>query len=504
MSRILIATPEVAELAPVGGIAEYVFGLATALLKKGHEVRVALPLYDFLAQRPDLVSVKERVVVRMGLGATEVASVHRLDLESTDGSRPSLPVILLGGHKHFATVRQSRDIYDWPNHEPWVVFSRGVVDWLLNERDWQPDIIHCQDSHTALIPVYIRQLRPSVPFASRVSTLLTIHNLLNQGAGPRELVSFAGLPVECFDQFFEYYGFSNCFKAGLLTADMVNTVSRTYAHEICGSSEFGFGLEGVLRMLRDAGRLAGIVNGIDETRWVMKSLSYSGSDTADNVSQVKQAPRETLFQQWGWQQGPDDPIIAFRGRWDTQKGVELLVKALPAISAFARTIIVTWGTPGPTPSLQRMWDELTSMATEKPDRILVNPEGLSLGGETKAHYAVADFFLMPSRYEPCGLTQQECQRFGTIPIVRKTGGLSDTVSEQKISDFPSPNGYVFEGFDPDSMLDAVTRAVKDFANPAKRWTVISNTLCQRNGWEGRSAEYEDLYRMAGLVRKLHV
>src|SRR4051812_6630462 len=133
MSRVLIVTPEVAELAPVGGIAEYALGLATALLKKGHDVRVALPLYNFLANRSDLTLVKERVVIRMGLGATEVSPVYRLDLASPDGRGANLPVILLGNHKHFATIRQSRDIYDWPNHEPWVLFSRGVVDWLLNE-----------------------------------------------------------------------------------------------------------------------------------------------------------------------------------------------------------------------------------------------------------------------------------------------------------------------------------------------------------------------------------
>lgn len=503
--RVLIATPEIAELAPVGGIAEYVLGLAAALLKKGHDVRVVLPLYEFLTRRPHLQAVKERVVIRMGLGATEVTPVCRLEIESPDGGRPSLPVILLGGHKHFATVRDGRDIYNWPNHEPWVVFSRGVVDWLKDDRDWQPDVIHCQDSHTALIPVYIRQLRSADPFTSRVGTVLTIHNLLNQGAGPRELVTLAGLPAECFDQLFEYHGFSNCFKAGLLTADVVNTVSRTYAQEICRSSDFGFGLEGVLRMLRDTGKLAGIVNGIDESRWVMKNLSYSGSDTAEDVLQGKNAAREPLFGKWDWQVS-GDPVIAFRARWDIQKGVDLLLKALPAITSIARTVIVTWGTPGATPYLQKLWEELGAMATERPDRLLVNPEGLSRGEETSAHYAVADFFLMPSRYEPCGLTQQECQRFGTIPIVRQTGGLADTVAEQYTSDFPSPNGYVFRALDSEAMLEAVQRAVEGFLNPAKHCALIVKALLQRNGWGGRSAEYEGLYDRAtgpsSLIRKL--
>jgi starch synthase len=494
MSKVLIATPELAELAPVGGIAEYVFGLASALLEKGHDVRVVLPLYDFLAAQPDKKLLKERLVIRLGPGASEATPVYTRDLELQEGSDRKLPVVLLGSHKHFATVRQPGEIYNWPDHHPWIVFSRGVVDWLLSEDDWQPDVIHCQDAHTALIPVFIRQLRSrEVPFASRVKTVLTIHNLLNQGAGPRDLVTFAGLPDECFDQLFEYYGMSNCFKAGLLTADAVNTVSRTYAEEICETSDFGFGLEGVLRMRRDGGKLRGILNGIDEDRWMMEGLRYDGSDSAETVARSKHNVKQTIFSQWEWQ-NPGEPVIAFRGRWDEQKGVALLVAALSAMAEMAQIVIVTWGKPDATPRLKQLWKALGAMEEANPGRIKVNPKVLSTLDGTKMHYAIADFFLMPSRYEPAGLTQQECQRFGTIPIVRKTGGLADTVAEEQITDFPSPNGYVFSDFHPSAMLEAVKRAVGDFADLTKRSALIANTLRQRNGWESRLADYEDLYR----------
>jgi starch synthase len=449
MSKILIVTPELAELAPVGGIAEYVFGLAGALLNCGHDVRVALPAYDFLTKRPEIQQVKKRLVVRLGFGASEVGSVYKLHVDCPAGNDRKLPVLLLGGHKHFTSVESDHQVYDWPTHEPWIVFSRAVVDYLLSDhKQWKPDVIHCQDSHTALIPVFVNQLRNSEhkTFASEVRTVLTIHNLLNQGNGPPSLVSFADLPADSFENLFEFWGQANCFKAGLLSADVVNTVSRTYAQKICQTAEYGFGLEGVLKAQRDSAKLTGIVNGIDEGRWAMPGFKYDGSDPGDEVLRAKHAMRERVYGQWGWRES-DDPVIAFRGRWDNQKlgplKDEPFEATFLAIAEVAKLIIVTWGIPDFPSELLNLWDRLNSFAKARPDRILINPKGLREQHETKAHYTIADFFFMPSKYEPCGLAQQECQRFGTIPIVRRTGGLADTVAEERSTAFPSPNGYVF-------------------------------------------------------------
>lgn len=494
MAKILIVTPELAELAPVGGIAEYVFGLAGALLHRGHDVRVALPAYDYLTKRPEIQQVKKRLVVRLGFGASEIASVYKLQLDCPAGSGRKLPVLLLGGHKHFSSAEASRDVYDWPAHDPWIVFSRAVVEYLLSDTDWKPDVIHCQDSHTALIPVFVNQLRHSErkTFASEVRTVLTIHNLLNQGKGPATLLSFADLPADCFEDLFEFWGQANCFKAGLLTADAVNTVSRTYANEICRTPEYGFGLEGVLKSRRDAGKLTGIVNGIDEGRWAMQGFKYDGSDSVDELLRAKHARRQRLYGQWGWQD-TDEPVIAFRSRWDNQKGVGLVTESLPAIKEVAKVIIVTWNFPGFTSDLCQLWDRLQELAKGNPQRILINPEGVTKLNETAAQYTVADYFLMPSKYEPCGLTQQECQRFGAIPIVRRTGGLADTVAEERTDDIPSPNGYLFPDMNRDSMLAAVRRACDDFRDMNKRQQLIKNTLVQRNGWHNRLDKYETLY-----------
>jgi starch synthase len=260
--RILLAIPELTPLAPVGGIAEYVLGLATALKRRGHDVRVALPSFAYLSDRPDTSVILPRFVVPLGVGATQVGQVRETRIECPGEPLVHLPVFLFGAHPHFATVTSPGQVYSWPNHEPWLAFSWSVVEFLA-QASWKPDVVHCQDSHTAMIPVYLRHLRRANPKAAvtSVTTVLTIHNLLNQGKGPRELLAYGGLEPESFERDgFEFYGQANCFKAGLLAADQVTTVSRTYGDEIRRSPAFGFGLEGVLEALP---RFTGIVNVID-------------------------------------------------------------------------------------------------------------------------------------------------------------------------------------------------------------------------------------------------
>ena len=291
---------------------------------------------------------------------------------------------------------------------------------------------------------------------------------------------------------FEYHGSANCFKAGLLSADRVSTVSRTYAEEICQSNEYGFGLEGVLRRLKHTGRLTGIVNGIDEDRWRMKGVRYDGSDHIEDIIRAKDSLRQQLYPKWKWQE-TDEPVIAFRSRWDNQKGIGILAEGIERILTIAKVIVRVWGTDGATTELRNLWQRFNKLAEEKPERFLINPEGISTIGDIAAYYTIADFFLMPSRYEPCGLMQMECQRYGTTPIVRETGGLADTVSEKCIPNFPSPNGFVFQEMKPDSMIEAVERAVETFHNPNKRREMIQNALLQRNGWDSRVSQYEALF-----------
>jgi starch synthase len=499
--KILLVAVELADVAPVGGVAEYILGLAAALLKRGHDVRVTLPAYQHLLSRedPQLEEVMARLTVPVGVGASEVTAVHQLQLPCPGDDSIRLPVLLLGSHKHFASVQSARDIYGWPDPEPWIAFSRAVVEYV-NAGDWRPDVVHCHDAHTALIPAYVKHLRDlprnpddAPPHITRARTLLTIHNMLDKGLGDPELVSYAGLPMDWFSaDRFEYYGMASCFKAGLVSADRVSTVSRTYATEISTLHKFGQGLEGVLAPLG----VTGIVNGIDESRWRMEDLAYDGKDDISRLIAAKRSQRGKLYRRWGWKD-LDRPLISFRGRWDTQKFVAAVADGAEEIAKVANLLVVTWGYPGSTGELREAWKKLNAVAAQRPGRLLVNPPGIDDIRDTAKHYAMSDFFLMPSRYEPCGLAQMECQRFGTVPIVRRTGGLADTVSEQQMGDLPSPNGFVFEEEDWRSMLEAVERAVKAFDDPDAKAAFIANTLRQENSWHTRVPAYEDLYESHG-------
>ena len=497
--KILLVAVEMAEVAAVGGVAEYVLGLATALLKQGHDVRVALPAYQYILSSQQLQKLPLRLPVPLGVGASEVTDVYRLELPCPGNDALKLPVMLLGSHKHFASVTAPKYIYQWPNPEPWIAFSRAVIEYV-NSGDWTPDIIHCQDAHTALMPVYIANFRGTDPdrttpfgqYAAQVRTLLTIHNLLYQGSGDPGLVSYAGLPSGWFNSTaFEHWGHANCFKAGLTSADMVNTVSKTYAKEIAGRPRFGQGLEGVLANLTAAKRLRGIVNGIDEARWRMAGVKYDGTDKIEEIIAAKACRRQKLYGEWGWQDN-GLPIVAFRGRCDYQKNLQAVAAAAERIMKVANLLIVTWGYDARDvdPKSLQAWRKLMSL---QGDRLRLNTPGLSDKEQTADNYTIADFFLMPSRYEPCGLAQMECQRFGTIPIVRKTGGLADTVSEQPTKQLPSPNGFVFTGEEGLAVAAAVERAVKSFADSATRNKFIANALIQQNSWATRVPEYEALY-----------
>ncbi|MFN2568713.1 MAG: glycogen synthase [Candidatus Dormibacteria bacterium] len=501
--KILMSGAECSEVASVGGVGEYTLGLATELVAHGHEVDVVIPLYGFLAEAEDLEPITNRLMVPLGVGSSECALVRRWP-----ASRLPFAVTLIGSHRHFDSVGSPADIYQhWPNHEPWIAFSRSVLAYMA-KTDWDPDILHCLDSHAALIPVFMhdsQRNRWDCPPA-RPATVLTIHNLLNQGKGDAGLLEWAGLhPGYWYHDWFEFYGGANCFKAGLLTADRVSTVSRTYATEICQSPDFGFGLEGILSSLRDRRRLEWILNGITPARWNVEGVTYGAGARDSDVARVKRAKRQRraeLLSAWGWD---DDgtPVIAVRSRWDRQKGVVELVECIRKCQDVARFLVVAWGHPEAGAELARAWRRLEKLQAERPDRVVLNPESLVGQHNGANHYAVADFLLVPSLYEPCGLTQMECQRFGAVPIVRATGGLADTVSEVANTNFGSPNGFVFT--EPlgehmaDRMSDAVRRAITTFTTPAGD-EMIRHGLEQENGWSNRINDYQALYQNAAMAR----
>ncbi|MEK6304254.1 MAG: glycogen/starch synthase [Acidobacteriota bacterium] len=461
--KILIATVELAPVASAGGVAQYTMGLARALREAGHDVHVAIPDYRFL---PDFVpSILEGI------------TVHRV-----------------GRHHHFQNVRDARGIYGTGgDFEPWVTFARAVTELVRTSR---PDIVHCQDAHTSLVPVFIAAERQQNSAAfPQTRSVITIHNLLEQGKGGRDFFDRLSLPQALFDTHFEFFGQTNCFKAGLLMADRVSTVSRTYANEIPTSDEFGFGLAGVLRALPVTP--AGIVNGIDAESWKLAGARYDGTDDIEAITQTKRSLLPTLLPIWSQEQ--EVPVIAFKARWDRQKGILLLAECMEEVLEHARFIFDTWPEPrdGHADHFD-VWKVLTSLRDRYPLRFALNVPRTTSPEESVALYTAADFLIMPSVYEPCGLAQMECQRFGCIPIVRRTGGLADTVTDLTAG-VSKANGIVFDTMTRAGLMTAVKRAVTAHSDSRVMKSLLANALGQDNEWNTRMEAYESLYESAKRV-----
>lgn len=459
--KILLIAAELAPLAPGGGVAQYLMGLARALKSSGQDVRITIPHYGF--KEPD--------------------PTHLLR---------DIPLNRVTAGDYFSAVANAGAIYRAPTFKPWIEFSKSVSS-AIRKSPWVPDVIHCHDGHASLVPVLLRDEQK----LSGTARILTIHNLLEQGKISKALYEDTGLPDELFWSHFEFYGEASCLKAGLNACDRVTTVSPTYAREIVSSEEFGFGLAGFLRALPH--EPVGIVNGIDGTSWKMPGLKYDGSDSVEAVVEKKLTERESVLPRW--RVPPGDPIIGFKARWDRQKGIELVIRNMEAILESACFVFDTWGEPkNERESYWDLWLELKRLEAKYPLRLTVNAPGTTSPTESAALYTLADFLLMPSVYEPCGLAQMECQRYGCVPIVRRTGGLADTVHDYSIG-AESANGFVFNSMTDAALISAVSRAVAIFRDTEQFKYLIQNTLSQDNDWNTRVTEYVNLYSDTTEMRR---
>jgi len=524
--RILIVAAELAGVAPIGGVAEYVLGLASSLQMCGHDVRIALPRYQFLLAKWNPETVMPGLTIWPGHVHEHRADVLGFSVPNLTDADRKLSVVLIGQHGHFDAAAQPEDVYRGAGTgpEPWEEFSRAVADYVVAvDGQWRPDVIHCNDGHTALVPAFVSQLKQEGHWpAFECHTVLTVHNLTYQGRGGSDRFWHAGLDDMLYGSVFGQYGQTNAFKAGLILAGAVSTVSYTYMNEICDSSLVGFGLEGVLGDLRIRGRLRGIVNGINEKKWQIDGLPYyrakDDSELKDQRAKLLAAKRKAkkeLIKSLGWPASDITvPIVTVRSRWDEQKGFYTFIDGLEGpgnILDRALVLFVTWAEPNlaetvpfdhpnpePVHRSRHYWGTLLGIAERHPDRIKVNPPILAGTANLERHYLATDFFAVPSRFEPCGLIQMECQRYGTIPIVRRTGGLSDTVAECFTPAYPSPNGFTYENYHWGDLVWAVQRAVDRYrafqdGNDDYLGWMIDNTLQQQNSWDVRVPQYEALY-----------
>jgi starch synthase len=475
--RILFASSEVAPFAKTGGLADVAGALPKAIEALGHDIRVVLPKYRTVdASRHGLRRILPRLAVPIA-GTVETAAVW-------EGAIGAVPVYFIQQDDYYDREGlyqiEGRDHPD--NAERFAFFSRAILE-LTRALDFTPGVYHCNDWQTGLIPTYLRTTYRHDPVYRDSGVLFTVHNLGYQGLFKPATLAVANLGPEVFNPFgVEFYGKLNFLKAGLVYSDLINTVSRKYSQEI-QTEEFGHGLEGVLR---SRGRdLFGILNGIDDEEWHPSRDPMIASRFSRDDPGGKTLCKADLQRIFALPERPDIPVLAVISRLAGQKGIDLIAESLDAILALD-TQFVLLGT-----GESELEKAFTAARARHPSRV-----GIKLGFDIGLSHKIeagADMFLMPSRYEPCGLNQIYSLAYGTIPLVRATGGLDDTVQPFDPA-AGTGNGFKFAEATGEALLSAVRQAL-DLYRRSDQWRrLIQNAMACDFSW-GRSAkEYEALYR----------
>jgi starch synthase len=377
---------------------------------------------------------------------------------------------------------------DYPdNAERFVFFCRAVLE-TVPHLGFTPDVIHGNDWQTGLVPVILNELYRTRAGYQHVRSVFTIHNIAYQGHYGREVLRLAGLPGYLFNEGqLEFYGNLNFLKAAIVFADAVNTVSPTYAREI-QTAEYGCGLEGLLRKLR--GKLSGIVNGVDYDHWGPAHDTHIAAPyAAETVFTNKPLCKADLQRRFKLPQTPDAPVLGMVARLVSQKGVDLVMSAAPGFLDLGCQIVVLGEGD------QEYHEQLKQLREKHPEQV-----GLYLGfNEGLAHIieAGSDLFLMPSRYEPCGLNQIYSLRYGTPPVVRATGGLADTVVNATVENLVAgtATGFSFHAYTANALYETVRWALRLMEErPADFRQVVRTAMAQDWSWDRSAAEYEELYR----------
>ena len=464
--KVFFVASEAMPYAKTGGLGDVTGSLPTALRTLGAETFLILPFYrTIMTKNLPLKQVMARTVTMGGRSLTYTVLRHEQTYfiaQDEFFDRDSL-----------YNTREG----DYPdNWLRFAFFARAALETIVALGG--ADVIHVHDWQTALLPVYLRALYPE----RREKTLLTIHNIAYQGLFSAEILPDIGLPSSVFTvDGLEFYGNVNYLKGGIVWADEVNTVSPTYAHEI-QTDEYSFGLHGILATRRE--HLSGILNGIDCSYWDPSADGalphmYSLSSLAG-----KEQDKESLMQEAGLVAQPDRPLFVMVSRLVAQKGVDLMLATFDQMMSLPMSLMVL-GTGD-----SEIEAALVAKAAAYPGRFVLSrkfDEGL-------AHrmYAGSDFFLMPSRFEPCGLSQMISLRYGSVPVVRRTGGLKDTVQDIH-PETGAGNGITFDDASPSEFLDAVRRAVTLYADHDAFCHVQTVAMACDFSWQASARKYLTLY-----------
>ena len=473
--KILFVTAEAYPFASTGGLAGVTGSLPVALERIGHEVSLIMPFYRDTKNLDGYEWMGDQFLTSAG---------EKFGLAQTVFPGSNVSVYLISKDEYF----NRQGIYGpddgsayQDNAGRFAFFSRATASFQEDLKE-TPDILHCHDWQTGLVPAYIRNFRkPAVVF--------TVHNMRYQGNYPPQEFSFTFLPWSLFTiDGLEFFGTLSFLKSGIVFSDKITTVSNSYAKEI-QTPAFGESMDGILRLRANEGSLTGILNGIDYEIWNPSTDPAIEASYSANAIGPRKICRNELIRQHNLEQNPDGMIVGIVSRLTEQKGLDLIFPIVGKLIQEGLNFVIL-GT-----GEKRYMEKFTELSRENPGRISVTLDY----DERMAHsiFAGCDLFIMPSRFEPCGLAQMMAMRYGAVPLVRKTGGLADTVIDEKDNGF----GFVFNDADPDELLKTVLRARGLFGN-RRKWTWLAKKcMKQDNSWSSRVEQYVQVYREAVEIRR---
>ncbi|MDD4844474.1 MAG: glycogen synthase GlgA [Anaerotignum sp.] len=470
--KVLIVASEAAPFIKSGGLGDVVGSLPKALQAQGVDVRVVVPRHMSI-KNSEMHDVKY-------LGEFDVHLFWRIQRAKVLVKPQEVPIYFIENDFYFGRG----GLYGYgDDNERFAFFGKAVLD-MMAMLDFYPDVLHCNDWQTGPICMYLKEIYSKMVYYSRIKTLFTIHNLQYQGNFDKSTMEVIGVPYYCYENgSVEFYNNVSFMKMGLNYADRISTVSETYAKEI-QTWEYGYGMDGILRSRKDV--LTGIINGIDYLANDPETDSRIACNYHADLIEGKAENKRALQERLGLEKR-DVPIVAMITRLADQKGLDILSYVFHEM--MQRDVqFVLLGT-GET----RFEYFFREMAKRYPGRASLN----IFFDETLAQqiYAGSDLFLMPSRFEPCGLGQMFSLRYGTVPIVRKTGGLADTVFQYH-SETKEGNGFLFESYDGGGILWALDQALEVYYKGKEEWShVVKNAMNSNYSWASSASKYIMLYEM---------
>lgn len=468
--KVLFVASECTPVAKVGGLGDVVGSLPKALKKIGIDVRIAIPKYKVITGGESKFKLIAKKI-----------KVKRSRVNVLQGSLPESNIILylLAKERYFAEdgiyLEKSAFVGSFKEIQRFLFFSKAVLEVFQNH-SWKPDVIHCHDWHTAIIPLLLQ----STIYSLQSKTLLTIHNLANQGkwraADVLHFLGLKGYEVESLKHKDKRKRL-NILAQGILNADLLNTVSKTYSREIL-TKKYGEGLEKVLQKRKR--NLYGILNGIDQQRFNPQTDPNLKQNFSLSSLNKKKANKTYLQKISQLSQSETTPLFGSVGRLVEQKGIDLIAEIIPKLVK-SNSQLVILGT-----GREKHEKEFSQLVKKYPQHISVHIKFDA--ALAQRIYAGSDFFLIPSKFEPCGLIQMIAMRYGTVPIGRKTGGLADTIENKK-------TGFLFKKYKPQSFWQAIKRALRVYQNKEKMNSMIKSGMKKNFSWKKSAQEYLKLYKI---------